>query len=152
MPSNSFILKGTTPNAGNGYWTASGGTVGSLTLASGVNFMFESFADRPGQVRLTFKGTWSMSSSAAGIMVFNCIIPLSVLPVWARPMKVTAGSVYGGSVGVGGFLGTPIPGQLTTTNVASDSTNMLITVYGQATAASGSVSMPVSTTMTYLSS
>ena len=154
MSSNSFILKGTDGGVGNGYWTNEGTSVGTLTLANGINFRFETFANYPKLVRVSLTGTYTLSTSGAGQVGINCTIPLSALPSWARPARaVPPATAFNSSVGGGFAIDYPSAADLIyfNCNISSDATNMLITCRATATAAVGALVANVSTLCTYIS-
>lgn len=90
MSSNSFQISGSAlallPSSGwSSDTTNSGGTLTNLT---GINFLFETFSNYPKLVRLTIKGNFDLTTTAAGHMNYNCYFQHANLPKWAWPASV----------------------------------------------------------------
>lgn len=148
MPSNnSFILPGTKGGAGNGYWSEGGGSVVSITNGNQMNFLFETFANQPGEVKLTVTGTSTQVAATAGQGSINCIIPLSDIPSWAYPQLGPSDvSVYNKTVG--GSLNNAFASGCLAFTVSRDTGNMLLVADGY-TASFGSVDIPIYTVLWY---
>lgn len=88
MASNTLQISGIALNAlgtSVGGWSPDAFNVGVTANMIGLNWIFETDSTHPGMVKVTLSGSITATlAPGAGRFYYNCYIPNSMLPSWAR--------------------------------------------------------------------